>query len=543
MIRSKMIQYFFIKKNHFCKISVVIKKLGGYNMFSYAIRKASVVVSIAVLIFSVCFSKDAFAADTSIYANSLMTPFLNAKSEHVYDKIQRETNGCPKKHNAVWAEYYYNNIEFDASNDSAGYKNTINGILAGFNIFETESWLFGIMAGYGDSKLEQEQNSTESDNLNFGLYGGYETGNWQLKSMFFGGYEKYKTKRSGNESEYNGYSASLDLELGYKISLNATKNLFLKPFAGVLGSYATMEEAKEQGSGALTIGSDSLTMAQARAGLELNGQMQKFSWYAKAGVRRILTPDNTEIDVLTTDTKSKSVEMESNLSVSGALGADYLITEHITLFANGQTCYSDKTDDSRSYYFNIGALYKFGCKDSKSQKEEPVAETAPEEAPVVQQIEEPAEPLQPVEQQVQELPKTEVLSNDPVVVNAEEAARLKSKQTTKIKLYEMPQFETNSDKLTPKSKEIVKQIASALEQYPGSEVLIEGHTDSLGDEAANQKLSEKRAQKIAQTLKDEYKVSNSFAVIGKGETEPIVSNDTKENRAKNRRVEVIVINK
>lgn len=507
-------------------------------------KSASLITIAAVLIFTVCFSKNTLAADTSIYANSLLTPFLNAKSEHVYDKIQRQNNGCPKEHNAVWAEYYFNSIEFDASNDSAGYKNVINGILAGFNIFETESWIFGIMAGYGDSQLEQEQNSTKSDNLNFGLYGGYQTGNWQLKSMFFGGYEKYKTKRAGNESEYNGYSASLDLQLGYKIALNESKDFFLKPFAGVLGSYAAVEEAKEEGSGALTIGSDSLTMAQARAGLELNGKIQKFSWYANAGIRRILTPDNTEIEVLTTDTKSKSVEMESDLSVSGALGVDYLLTEHLTLFANGQTCYSDRTDDSRSYYFNIGALYKFGCKESKCKKEESVTEETaaivPEETSVDEKNAESAEPSQPVAEKNQE---PEIVNNEPVVVNEEEAALLKSKQTTKIKLYEMPQFETNSDKLTPKSREIVKQIASALEQYPGSEVLIEGHTDSLGDEAANQKLSEKRAQKIAQTLKNEYKVSNSFAVIGKGEKEPIASNDTKENRAKNRRVEVIVISK
>jgi outer membrane autotransporter protein len=232
------------------------------------------------LIFTVCFSKSTFAADTSIYANSLLTPFLNAKSEHVYYKIQRQNDGCPKKHNAVWAEYYYNNIEFVASNDSAGYKNAINGILAGYDIFETESLLLGIMAGYGDSKLEQDQNSTEADNFNFGLYGGYQTGNWHLKSMFFSGYEKYKTKRAGNESEYNGYSASLDLELGYKIALNEANNLFLKPFAGVLGSYTTIEEAKEKGSGALTIGSDSLTMAQARAGLELNGQIVCKNWHS-----------------------------------------------------------------------------------------------------------------------------------------------------------------------------------------------------------------------------------------------------------------------
>ncbi|GAB1401933.1 hypothetical protein MASR1M68_08440 [Elusimicrobiota bacterium] len=508
-------------------------------MIWYRKSKLACIVAVTMaLIFTVCFAKNTLAADTSIYANSLLTPFLNAKSEHVYDKIQRQNNGCPKEHNAVWAEYYFNSIEFDASNDSAGYKNVINGILAGFDVFETESWLFGIMAGYGDSKLEQEQNSTKSDNFNFGLYGGYETGNWQLKSMFFGGYEKYKTNRAGNESEYNGYSASLDLELGYKIALNETKDFFLKPFAGVLGSYVTIEEAKEQGLGALTIGADSLTMAQARAGLELNGQIQRFSWYANAGIRRILTPDNTEIEVLTTDTKSKSIEMESDLSVSGALGVDYLLTEHLTLFANGQTCYSDRTDDSRSYYFNIGALYKFGCNDSKDKKEE---NNDVNEEPAVSEI--IAEPVEVIAEKIQEADKTEILNDEPVVVNKEQAELLKSKQTAKIKLYEMPQFETNSDKLTPKSREIVKQIASALEQYPGAEVLIEGHTDSLGDDAANQQLSEKRAQKIAQTLKDEYKVSNSFSVIGKGETEPIVSNDTKENRAKNRRVEVIVISK
>ena len=79
-----------------------------------------------------------------------------------------------------------------------------------------------------------------------------------------------------------------------------------------------------------------------------------------------------------------------------------------------------------------------------------------------------------------------------------------------------------------------------MKAYPDASILIEGHTDSVGSDEVNQKISEQRASSVATALKKDYGVKNNISAIGKGKTEPIASNATAEGRAKNRRVEVIL---
>ena len=69
-------------------------------------------------------------------------------------------------------------------------------------------------------------------------------------------------------------------------------------------------------------------------------------------------------------------------------------------------------------------------------------------------------------------------------------------------------------------------------------ITVIGHTDSVGDEAYNQGLSEQRAQSVASYLRSQGVVGQRFNVMGYGEQSPIASNSTKEGRAQNRRVEI-----
>ena len=86
----------------------------------------------------------------------------------------------------------------------------------------------------------------------------------------------------------------------------------------------------------------------------------------------------------------------------------------------------------------------------------------------------------------------------------------------------------------------LKKVAQEIQNHPEAEVVLEGHTDSIGSENVNKRLSEERAFSMATSLKKNYKVQNTISVIGKGEEEPVETNATEEGRAKNRRVEVIL---
>lgn len=85
---------------------------------------------------------------------------------------------------------------------------------------------------------------------------------------------------------------------------------------------------------------------------------------------------------------------------------------------------------------------------------------------------------------------------------------------------------------------VLDNIAAALNQYPATYVDIVGYADSSGTKALNQTLSEKRANATAGYLVDHRVKSERIYVAGKGEANPIASNDTAEGRARNRRVEI-----
>ncbi|MBI3796391.1 MAG: OmpA family protein [Deltaproteobacteria bacterium] len=104
-------------------------------------------------------------------------------------------------------------------------------------------------------------------------------------------------------------------------------------------------------------------------------------------------------------------------------------------------------------------------------------------------------------------------------------------------------FEPGKADLNADARTVVKKIADILNHKAnGRGVLVEGYTDSVGDEETNQKLSEDRARSIARDLV-EYGVSKEqLAIAGYGKSRPIAPNDTPAERAKNRRVEVIIQN-
>jgi outer membrane protein OmpA-like peptidoglycan-associated protein len=77
-------------------------------------------------------------------------------------------------------------------------------------------------------------------------------------------------------------------------------------------------------------------------------------------------------------------------------------------------------------------------------------------------------------------------------------------------------------------------------EYPDTNIQIFGHTDSSGSDEYNQKLSEQRAAAVQAYLSSKGLKSSRFTVLGKGESEPIETNDTAAGRAKNRRVEFAI---
>ena len=101
-------------------------------------------------------------------------------------------------------------------------------------------------------------------------------------------------------------------------------------------------------------------------------------------------------------------------------------------------------------------------------------------------------------------------------------------------------FDINSSELQSMAKVNIESLAEVLKKYPDTNILIEGDTDNTGAEEYNQKLSERRAQAVADYQKSLGVIGSRISTVGLGELNPIASNDTDYGRQQNRRVEVAI---
>lgn len=104
-------------------------------------------------------------------------------------------------------------------------------------------------------------------------------------------------------------------------------------------------------------------------------------------------------------------------------------------------------------------------------------------------------------------------------------------------------FNVGKSELLPRNYDLLNKIVTAIGKFPKSGIEVEGHTDSSGSPNINQRLSNERAQNIADFLVKVAKIDAARVTsVGVGDERPIAVNDTDEGRKKNRRIEVIIKN-
>jgi outer membrane protein OmpA-like peptidoglycan-associated protein len=101
-------------------------------------------------------------------------------------------------------------------------------------------------------------------------------------------------------------------------------------------------------------------------------------------------------------------------------------------------------------------------------------------------------------------------------------------------------FATDSANLNYSQQDELRTVARSLIEYPSTTIFVVGHTDNEGSAAYNQDLSERRAATVAAELRAGGVPSNRLSSFGRGESQPIATNQTSAGRAQNRRVEIII---
>ncbi len=100
-------------------------------------------------------------------------------------------------------------------------------------------------------------------------------------------------------------------------------------------------------------------------------------------------------------------------------------------------------------------------------------------------------------------------------------------------------FDTGKADIKPEHQSVIQEIVSLLTQNPGIRLIVEGHTDNVGDSESNKVLSEERAKMVVNALVQKGISSERLQAVGYGQEKAVADNSTDDGRAKNRRVELV----
>ena len=101
-------------------------------------------------------------------------------------------------------------------------------------------------------------------------------------------------------------------------------------------------------------------------------------------------------------------------------------------------------------------------------------------------------------------------------------------------------FEFGQTTLLPSALRRLDAVAEVLRRHTDRQIVVEGHTDSVGSDSANRGLSQERAERVVEYLVRRGVPAENIRGVGRGESEPIATNRTQEGRANNRRVEIVI---
>ncbi len=102
-------------------------------------------------------------------------------------------------------------------------------------------------------------------------------------------------------------------------------------------------------------------------------------------------------------------------------------------------------------------------------------------------------------------------------------------------------FDSGKAEIKQQDFDLLAKVEKAIDVFPRSELIIEGHTDSYGGDASNQRLSQQRAESVQQYMVNAMRIpSYRLIATGFGETNPVANNETASGRARNRRIDIII---
>ncbi|MFQ5628414.1 MAG: OmpA family protein [bacterium] len=137
--------------------------------------------------------------------------------------------------------------------------------------------------------------------------------------------------------------------------------------------------------------------------------------------------------------------------------------------------------------------------------------------------------------------REDLISQVAKTFSRQEGLVLRSGDNIIVRLYGLT-FPVGKSTIEPQFFQLLTKVQDAIRKIPNGSVIIEGHTDSQGSDRTNQILSEQRAAAVRQYLLANMSIpQNKIASVGYGESKPIASNESRQGRAQNRRIDIVII--
>jgi OOP family OmpA-OmpF porin len=216
---------------------------------------------------------------------------------------------------------------------------------------------------------------------------------------------------------------------------------------------------------------------------------------------------------------------DSDTQVNVGAGFRYYLTERWNWRADARVLYAND-DSATDLALTLGISYSFA----------PPSRSKPAPAAPIAVAAAPAAPVERDSDGDGVLDKNDLCPGTPAHAKVDEnGCEVKREEVASIRL--KVNFAFDSDAVQDRYQAELRELAEFLQKYSSLHVEIEGHTDSRGPDAYNEKLSQRRADSVARELVKTYGIAaHRVQARGYGESQPVDSNDTDAGRAENRRV-------
>jgi outer membrane protein OmpA-like peptidoglycan-associated protein len=457
----------------------------------------------------------------------------------------RETKFNKKE--GMWIIGSYNSLKWSNSKQTLGDFNASGiGVKAGKDIVVFDWGLAGIFGGYENRNMSQSGNLANMDDAGAGIYGGFFIDIFSFNYTAQAAFQNIKTQREVRlENAYKpeakietyGIRGSAEIEINFEAQEMGIE--YISPFAEYDFAQIENNTVSETGGESLnlTIYKDRYLRETIFGGIKIKPISDgRFSWNGKIYIGQVITGTkaNKKISFMESGKMNIQGDEQEEIFYGGSIGIKYEASKKIDINFSFDIRGSE---NALAYRISAGMKYKFSVIMKKISSEKIKFEKKARAA-----ISEKKKMNIKIDREAAGNIIADKIKTKEEIANQDKEKANEIKNAAKITYkLESALFKNASSELAQDMKIKLKTLADKIKKMDYKKIVIEGHTDSSGNDDKNRSLSIERAKAIYDELLKNGIPAEKMEYMGFGSNVPISSNDTAEGKAKNRRAEIFVL--